>query len=128
MNTPLKTLLLLIVLSLSAIAQADRINDVKQRMLERQPDVVRLWQAGIIGETNKGYLALAPTAGNQAAQAGPVIRAENTDRQIVYTAIASKLGNVTTEQVGVQRAAQIAERAASGLWLQDANGKWYRKP
>lgn len=33
----------------------------------------------------------------------------------------------TPEKVGVHRAAQISKRAANGLWLQDAEGKWYRK-
>ena len=52
--------------------------------------------------------------------------AENSDRLKLYTAIAKKRGT-TPENVGAQRAIQIANTAKSGVMLQDANGKWYKK-
>ena len=52
--------------------------------------------------------------------------AENVDRKLVYEAIAKKQGT-TPEVVGKHRAAQIADKALPGEWLQDANGKWYKK-
>jgi hypothetical protein len=55
-----------------------------------------------------------------------VVAAENKDRKLVYEAIAKKQGT-TTEVVGKHRAVQIAGKAKTGEWLQDANGKWYQK-
>ena len=55
-----------------------------------------------------------------------VVAAENADRRKVYEAIAAKEGT-SPELVGRRRALQIANNAASGSWLQAADGKWYKK-
>lgn len=98
------------------------MNDIKSRMKSRLPEIVSLKAKGIIGENNKGYLQF--TGADRTGEA--VVRAENADRKAVYEAIAKQQGT-TADVVGVHRAAQIAQKAAPGELLQDANGKWYHK-
>jgi len=96
--------------------------EIKQRMIARLPVIKSLKDKGIVGENNKGYLEFI----GQKKEQADVVEAENNDRQQVYEAIA-KQQSTTVEVVGRHRAAQIAEKAQSGEWLQDANGKWYKK-
>jgi uncharacterized protein YdbL (DUF1318 family) len=116
---------LLVAFLLSAVlsAQGANLGEVKHAMKERQPAIEALWASGKIGENNKGFVE-ARAELNEAQK--NLVRAENADRKIVYQAIAGST-QATPEQVGVQRALQISKRAAKGLWLQDAEGKWYRK-
>ena len=95
---------------------------IKKRMIERLPTIRALKEKGLIGENNKGYLEFV---GNKKENAN-VIEAENADRKKVYGAIAKQQGT-TVELVGKHRAIQIARKAKPGEWLQDANGKWYKK-
>ena len=104
------------------ISDAYSEDSIKQRMIDRLPVINDLKNRGIIGENNLGFLEFV---GNQKEKAD-VVAAENMDRKSVYEAIAKKQGT-TTEVVGKHRAAQIAGKAQTGEWLQDANGKWYKK-
>jgi uncharacterized protein YdbL (DUF1318 family) len=54
------------------------------------------------------------------------VDAENQDRKTVYAAIAKQQGT-GIDVVEKHRAAQIERIAKPGTWLQDANGKWYKK-
>ena len=98
-------------------------NEIKARMQERLPTIVQMKSEGMIGENNKGYLEFVPGA---APKNESVIAAENSDRKSVYSTIAIQQ-KTTPELVGERRAIQIAEKAASGEWLQDKSGKWYKK-
>ena len=95
---------------------------IKKRMLERLPTIRALKEKGLIGENNKGYLEFVGSK----KENSEVIQAENEDRRKVYGAIAKQQGT-TVELVGKHRAVQIAKKAKPGEWLQDANGKWYKK-
>ena len=95
---------------------------IKQRMIKRLPVVKDLKARGIVGENNIGFLEFI---GDQKENAD-VVKAENRDRKSVYDAIAKKQGT-TAEVVGKHRAAQIAAKASAGEFLQDGNGKWYKK-
>ena|SRR6056297_2035832 len=95
---------------------------IKERMRQRLPVIVSLKSQGVIGENNKGFLEYRTS---QQSQQG-VVNAENKDRGLVYAAIA-KRQNVSPVIVGKRRALQIAQNASPGVWLQDPNGKWYRK-
>ena len=97
-------------------------NAIKKRMIERLPTIRALKEKGLIGENNKGYLEFVGSKKEKA----DVITAENTDRKKVYGAIAKQQGT-TVELVGKHRAIQLAKKAKPGEWLQDANGKWYKK-
>ena len=94
---------------------------IKQRMISRLPVIKALKDQGIVGENNTGFLEFV---GNRKEKAD-VVAAENKDRKLVYEAIAKKQGT-TTAVVAKHRAVQIAGKAQSGEWLQDANGKWYK--
>lgn len=104
---------------------AQSLDEVKTRMSQRLSQVDNFKQQGVLGEDNRGFLAV-PTGVSAPAEARSVMQAENADRQIVYQSIAQQTG-ASAAQVGQQRAAQIASRSARGLWLQDARGTWYRK-
>jgi uncharacterized protein YdbL (DUF1318 family) len=97
-------------------------DSIKQRMISRLPVIKALKDQGVIGENNTGFLEFV---GNRKDKAD-VVAAENQDRKSVYEAIAKKQGT-TADVVGKHRAAQISEKARTGEWLQDANGKWYQK-
>ena len=96
--------------------------DIKQRMIARLPVIKSLKDKGLVGENNKGYLEFI----GQKKEQQDVVAAENSDRKQVYEAIA-KQQSTTAEVVGKHRAVQIADKAQAGEWLQDANGKWYKK-
>lgn len=98
-------------------------NEIKERMKQRRPALEHMWQSGIIGENAKGYVE---ARGTLAPDQTRTINAENNDRKKVYSSIAQSTKS-TPEKVGQQRAAQIAKRAAKGLWLQSAQGNWYKK-
>jgi uncharacterized protein YdbL (DUF1318 family) len=98
-------------------------DDIKARMQDRLPTIVQMKAEGVVGENNRGFLAFVPGA---AQKMQGVVADENKDRQMVYSAIAKQQGT-TAELVGERRAIQIAEKAASGEWLQDESGKWYKK-
>ena len=98
-------------------------NDIKARMQQRLPTIVKLKADGIVGENNKGYLEFVPGAAKKDPN---TVSAENDDRQAVYGAIAKQQGT-SPQLVGERRANQIGQKASSGSWLQDPSGKWYKK-
>lgn len=114
------TTAILMILMFSGPAGAQ---DIKSRMLDRLPEIQTLKAKGIIGENNQGLLETRKS--NTAAK--QIVEAENKDRKAVYQAIAQKTGT-TAQVVGKRRAIQIAEKANSGEWLQNASGQWYQKP
>ena len=105
--------------NVSAFAGA---KEIKQRMIDRKPQIDELKKQGAIGEDNKGFLAFV----GQKNAGKEIVDGENADRLAVYQAIAKQTGS-TAEAVGQRRAVQIAKTADPGDWLQDANGKWYQK-
>lgn len=109
------TLLLLLAAGL-APAQG-----IKEQMLERLPAITALKAQGLIGEDNRGFLAVRGQVGDK----GALVEAENNDRLAVYAAIA-KQQNITPQLVGERRALKIAEIAVPGTWLQNSQGEWYK--
>ena len=98
-------------------------NDIKARMQQRLPNIVKLKADGLVGENNKGYLEFVPGAAKKDSN---TVSAENNDRKAVYGAIARQQGT-SPQLVGERRASQIGQKASSGSWLQDPSGKWYKK-
>jgi uncharacterized protein YdbL (DUF1318 family) len=113
------SILFCIVFAAGAFASAKEIRD---RMISRLPEIKALKAKGLVGESNKGYLEFV----GQQKEKQDVVTAENQDRQKVYQAISKQQGT-TAELVGKHRAIQIAAKAQPGTWLQDADGKWYKK-
>jgi uncharacterized protein YdbL (DUF1318 family) len=110
---------LLIVFAAGAFPSA---KEIQARMLARLPEIKVLKDKGLVGENNQGLLEFV----GQQKENQDVVAAENQDRKMVYEAIAKQQG-ITVELVGKHRAIQIADKARTGEWLQDADGKWYRK-
>ncbi|MDD3118426.1 MAG: YdbL family protein [Victivallales bacterium] len=111
------------MVSASCVVFASPSDDIRTRMKERLPKLNKLKDAGVIGEDNKGFIAIR----DKSADTGNVVGAENTDRKAVYVAIARKNG-ASPETVGQRRAIKIAETGKSHHWFQNAAGKWYQKP
>ncbi len=110
------------ILLCSINAQAGSAKDIMAKMQARLPEINQLKTKGVIGEGRDGYLALI----NNSQDNLPLLKAENNDRQKIYTAIARQQGS-TIVQVGQRRALQITQRARAGTWLQTNKGTWYRK-
>lgn len=104
-------------------ARAD-IMEIKKAMAQRLPAINKLKSSLAVGENNQGYLAARKELTKEELK---LIEAENADRKRIYQFLAMKTGT-TAEKVGTRRAAQIAERSKAGLWLQKADGTWYKKP
>lgn len=107
---------------LSAPAFADDLASAKAGMRERVPAIDKLKLAGSVGEDNRGYLAVRSPSDEAAA----VVAAENADRRIVFSDTAARTG-ATLDAVGRAFARQIAAASAPGVWVQRADGQWYRK-
>lgn len=107
----------------TANAVEDSERSILARMRERQPVVDDYKQEGLFGENNRGYLdARAPLDRKQKV----ILEAENGDRGSLYALIGQRTG-ASQSAVAVQRARQIAKRSASGIWLQNEKGEWYKK-
>ncbi len=117
----------LLALTLAAllllITPAAQAGSVKERMKARAAAILDLKTQGLVGENNQGYLEVRGAADGNAAS---LVKAENEDRRMVYKAIAAKTGG-SVEQVGQRAAAQRAERAGGGEWVQTPGGEWNRK-
>lgn len=113
---------LLILSPLLALAAEDAAT-INRRMAERLPALDALKERLVVGENNRGFVeARGPLSGSE----GDIVAAENSDRGAVYALIA-RSQSTSAEAVGRARARQIADRSKPGLWLQAADGTWYRK-
>lgn len=106
-------------LFLSSIAHSASI---KEDMAARIPAIDALKAQGIVGENSKGFLEFR-SADKQQQE---LVNAENRDRSAVYEAIGKSEG-AAASLVGERRAKKIAASAASGHWLQKADGTWSKK-
>ncbi len=125
MKTTLPRLIALVFVLGFAAAPALRAEDlgaVKARMSQRISSIDQLKTKGELGENNRGLLEQRGGGG----EAASVAAAENRDREEVYAAIAKQTGT-SADQVAKARARQIAAGSASGVWVQDESGKWYKK-
>lgn len=95
---------------------------IKDRMLARLPVINDLKNQGLVGENNQGFLEFRTASQPQA----DTVQTENQDRATVYKAIAARQ-NTTMEFVGQARAAQIADKEPSGVWIQSPDGAWRKK-
>jgi len=106
------------------VSAVDDLSAVKARMSQRLAAIIALRKRQITGENNLGFLELRAVANKEEET---VVLDENTDRRIVYTALATQTKN-KPEHVGRVRARQIADLCKRGDWVQDSSGAWYQKP
>ena len=106
----------------ATVTHAQDLGAIKARMSKRLSQLDELKSKGAIGENNRG---LVEARGADAA-AGPIISAENADREAVYAALAKQTGTAA-DQVGRSRAKQISAGSAAGVWIQKEDGAWHKK-
>ena len=99
-------------------------DEIQSRMIARKGQIDSIKDKGIIGENNKGYLAVV--TGSLEGGDKRAVDAENADRATVYTTIAEKEGT-TADHVGRRRAKQLAAQAKSGHYIMDDAGNWKKK-
>ncbi len=116
-------LMMVVIMALGATLSAQG-DPLKERFIQRKPRIDAMKNQGLIGENNRGLLDVRSPNVNDKDRA--IMQAENADRRNVYQKIAANVGS-NVDIVGKRRAAQIAQNAAPGHWLQDAEGNWYRK-
>lgn len=100
-------------------------NEIKANMNKRLPSIQSLKKSGLVGEDNKGYLAVV--SGTLKPDDKAIVDAENADRKAVYSAIAKKQ-STSVDFVGARRAKQIAASASVGDYIMSADGKWSKTP
>ena len=96
---------------------------LKQSIIERVSEIDSLKLSGKVGETNTGVLA---QRGALSADKTALMNAENKDRRALYGILAKRL-KLSIKVVGQGRAEEIRKKSASGVWLEDNNGKWYQQ-
>ena len=91
---------------------------------DRFEELTALKQQGIIGENNKGYVALLKDDGS----AEEIVEMENLDRKTIYTAIAEQNG-LLSEMDSIENVfAQVQrDKAAPGDKIQTEDGAWITK-
>ena len=99
----------------------------RERFAERRAALNSALKEKLIGENNRGFLELRADDTKVSAELKKLVEAENADRTTIFTNIARRQ-NSTPEFVGERFAARMAERAPSGIPIQNARGEWNVKP
>ena len=118
------TLLSLALLPCAALA-ASREDELKESFKQRFPKIAALKNAGTVGETHEGYLALVDEKSKD-KEAKELVEAENEERKELYKLIADKEGT-TLEKVAERAGKRAFEKAQPGEYLKGADGKWKKK-
>lgn len=92
-------------------------------MRERIPQVVELKEKGAIGEQLDGLLGVV----SGAAGADGIVKAENADRLSEYKGRAKSQGVDLATFMKVMGEERI-KKEKSGRYVQDAQGRWTKKP
>jgi uncharacterized protein YdbL (DUF1318 family) len=122
MKTKVVFLFMLMVILLVSLPNYCQDDPIKERFLKRKPILDQLKNDGFIGENNQGYVEFRISNDEYTE----LVEQENADRRVIYQRIAKRHGT-DVEVVGRRRAVQIAKIAKKGHWLQDEEGRWYRK-
>lgn len=104
----------------ATVVRAEDLGVVRGRMEQRVSKIDALKTSGVLGEDNRGFLAV------RSGSDDGVVSIENADRATVYAALAQKTG-ATADAVGKARARQIVAGSAAGVWLQRDSGEWFKK-
>ena len=128
---------LLAVLFVAALAapaaRADGLTDMKKRFEARYPVLLKLREAGKVGETYLGwveavkadYLTEEVEFGEEKITVKDLLAAENRDRVVLYKYLAKEAGT-TPELVAERNAKRNFEKAGAEEWLKTKDG-WVQK-
>ena len=115
----------LLLAFMPANARADREDELQERFKRRYNELRDARARGTIGETFGGFVE-AVEGKSLDDKLKKLVEEENADRRELYKIIAEK--EKTTEQKVAERAAaRNFQRAKSGEYLKDKDGKWKRK-
>jgi uncharacterized protein YdbL (DUF1318 family) len=108
------------------------IRALKESMKNRFPTLKPYFDAGNVGESNKGLLEVRDEAGlNLQAKAAlrNAVRDENGDRTKLYAEVAKALNIEASQIEKIQKifAEEWAKSAAAGWWVQNEAGAWAKK-
>ena len=108
------------------------IRALKESMKARFPTLKPYFDAGQIGESNKGLLDIRDETGlNLQAKAAlrNLVKDENADRTKLYAEVAQALNIEASQVEKIQKifAAEWAKTAAAGWWVQQEDGAWVKK-
>ncbi len=108
------------------------IRALKDSMKSRFLSLTPYFDAGNIGETNKGMLEVRDEAGlNLQAKAAlrNIVKDENGDRTKLYAEVAQALKIEASQIEKIQKifAVEWAKSAAAGWWVQQEDGTWVKK-
>lgn len=104
---------------------ADDLESLQSRFKQRYAQLLKLKQAGKIGETWKGFLE--PVEGRELeAAADQLVQDENDDRRKLYRLIAEK-EKATPDLVAERNATRNFEKARPGEYLKGRDGQWKQK-
>jgi uncharacterized protein YdbL (DUF1318 family) len=108
------------------------IRKVIDTMKTRNSKVMHFKDKGLIGETYDGMLAIRDMSGISGEDIRTIkrlLRAENTDREILYKelAVANKISLSEISSIKTVFAKTRKAKAKPGHWFQDEKGKWTQK-
>jgi hypothetical protein len=119
------------------IKKMPEVIDAYRRMGGRLEEIDRLRDSGVVGEGNNGLLL--NRSNSLSEEERKLIQNENEDRKIVMKGMAKAIVKINglpdnesnIKQVMPQAVKQFVsvkrEKAKSGWWIQDDDGKWYKK-
>ncbi len=119
-------------LALTAMADdAAEIGKLKENFKKRYPTILKLKDAGKIGETTKGKIGAVKAAYLEEKASGEttvraIIAAENTDRDRLYVLMA-KQAETTVDKVAARAAKRNFGKASLEHYLKLKSGKWVKK-
>jgi uncharacterized protein YdbL (DUF1318 family) len=114
--------LVLAILLAPAAAHAASKAELQRRFKERYPQIQELKAAGVVGETDEGYLDFVSKKDPAVAK---LIDEENRDRKELYKLIAQAEG-IDPAVVATRAAKRNFEKAKPGEYLKEG-GKWKKK-
>jgi len=108
------------------------IRALKESMKNRFPSLKPYFDAGNLGETNKGLVEVRDETGlNLQAKAAlrNLVKDENGDRTRLYAEVAKALNIEASQIEKIQKifAAEWIKSAAPGWWIQQEDGTWVKK-
>lgn len=125
-----RSVLALGVLALTAVmtvgVRADRQDELQERFKSRFGKLQEGKAAGKIGETTTGVIDPVDAKFLEDDALRSLVEEENADRRELYKLIAEK-ERTTEGKVAERAAARNFQRAKSGEYLKDRDGKWKRK-
>lgn len=110
--------------------RAPNIDQPLRRMHARFPELRAALEAGQIGLTDDGDVAVVGAESEASSALRHLVRAENRDRAVLYAAMSEAVGHEAyfVPYVDATFGREWQKQAPPGWWLRDAHGQWQAKP